>query len=42
VLIRHRLADKDRAGGKKLIDVPGYRFQALAWIPMAEDRITKG
>jgi hypothetical protein len=29
VLIRHRVADKDRAGGKKLIDVPGYRFQAL-------------
>jgi hypothetical protein len=29
VLIRHRLADKDRAGGKKLIDVPGYLFQAL-------------
>lgn len=29
VLIRHRVADKDRAGGKKLIDVPGYLFQAL-------------
>lgn len=29
VLIRHRVADKDQAGGKKLIDVPGYRFQAL-------------
>ncbi len=29
ILIRHRVADKDRAGGKKLIDVPGYRFQAL-------------
>jgi hypothetical protein len=29
VLIRHRVADKDRAGGKKLIDVPGYVFQAL-------------
>lgn len=29
VLIRHRVADKERAGGKKLIDVPGYLFQAL-------------
>jgi hypothetical protein len=29
VLIRHRVADKDRAGGKKLIEVPGYLFQAL-------------
>ena len=29
VLVRHRLADKDRAGGKKLIDVPGYLFEAL-------------
>jgi hypothetical protein len=28
VLLRHRLADKDRAGGKKLLDVPGYLFQA--------------
>jgi len=29
VLVRHRMADKDRAGGKKLIGVPGYLFQAL-------------
>ena len=29
VLIRHRIADKDRAGGKQLIEVPGYLFQAL-------------
>ena len=29
VLLRHRLADRDNAGGKKLIDVPGYVFQAL-------------
>jgi hypothetical protein len=29
VLIRHQVADKDRPGGKKLIDVPGYLFQAL-------------
>jgi len=29
VLIRHRLAERPGAGGKKLIDVPGYAFQAL-------------
>jgi hypothetical protein len=29
VLMRHRVADKDRAGGKKLLEVPGYLFQAL-------------
>ena len=29
ILIRHRVADKDRAGGKCLLDVPGYLFQAL-------------
>jgi hypothetical protein len=29
ILLRHRVADKDRAGGKKLIEVPGYLFQAL-------------
>jgi hypothetical protein len=29
ILIRHRVADKERAGGKKLIDVPGYLFQSL-------------
>jgi hypothetical protein len=29
ILIRHRLADKERAGGRKLIDCPGYAFQAL-------------
>lgn len=29
VLIRQRLADRPEAGGKKLIDVPGYKFQAL-------------
>jgi len=28
-LLRHRVAEKDRAGGKKLIEVPGYLFQAL-------------
>ena len=29
ILIRQRLADRPEAGGKKLIDVPGYKFQAL-------------
>ena len=29
VLIRHRTADRPEAGGKKLIDEPGYKFQAL-------------
>lgn len=29
VLIRHRVAERPDAGGKKLLDVPGYVFQAL-------------
>lgn len=29
ILIRHRQADRPEAGGKKLIEVPGYLFQAL-------------
>jgi hypothetical protein len=29
VLIRHRVAERPGAGGKKLIEVPGYLFQAL-------------
>jgi Transposase DDE domain group 1 len=29
ILIRHRVKDKKRAGGKLLIDCPGYAFQAL-------------
>jgi Transposase DDE domain group 1 len=29
VLIRHRVAEKKRAGGKTLLECPGYRFQAL-------------
>jgi hypothetical protein len=29
VLLRHRVADRGRRGGKKLLDVPGYQFQAL-------------
>lgn len=29
ILIRHRLAEKERPGGKRLLDCPGYLFQAL-------------
>jgi len=29
VLIRHRIAERPEAGGKKLFDLPGYLFQAL-------------
>lgn len=29
ILIRHRLAEKKRPGGKRLFDCPGYSYQAL-------------
>jgi len=29
ILIRQRVAERPEAGGKKLLEVPGYRFQAL-------------
>lgn len=29
ILLRHRIAEKERPGGKTLIDCPGYLFQAL-------------
>jgi hypothetical protein len=29
ILIRHRIAEKQRPGGKRLLDCPGYLFQAL-------------
>jgi hypothetical protein len=29
ILVRHRIRDKKRAGGKYLFECPGYRFQAL-------------
>jgi hypothetical protein len=29
VLIRHRVREDENRGGKRLLDVPGYRFQAL-------------
>lgn len=39
ILIRHRVADKEERGGKRLIDVPGYRFQALVTsLPAATHR----
>jgi hypothetical protein len=28
-LIRHRVAEPGDRGGKRLLEVPGYRFQAL-------------
>lgn len=28
ILLRHRVSDQEERGGKKLLDVPGYRFQA--------------
>jgi hypothetical protein len=29
ILLRHRVAERPQAGGKKLLEVPGYVFQAL-------------
>jgi hypothetical protein len=29
ILLRHRVAERPQAGGKQLLDVPGYVFQAL-------------
>jgi len=29
ILIRHRMAEKKRTGGKMLLDCPGYAYQAL-------------
>jgi hypothetical protein len=29
ILVRHRIEEKERPGGKKLLDVPGYLFQAF-------------
>jgi hypothetical protein len=29
ILVRHRVEEKERPGGKKLLDVPGYLFQAF-------------
>ena len=29
ILLRHRVAEKERPGGKKLVDCPGYLYQAL-------------
>ena len=41
IIIRQRIADRPQAGGKTLLEVPGYRFQALctslprSWSPLA-------
>jgi len=36
ILIRHRVAEKTRAGGKMLLDCPGYAYQALVTsLPMS-------
>jgi DNA-directed RNA polymerase subunit N (RpoN/RPB10) len=41
LLLRHRVAERPEAGGKVLLEVPGYRFQALvtnlpsSWNPLA-------
>ncbi|MEI6352305.1 MAG: transposase, partial [Verrucomicrobiota bacterium] len=41
VLIRHRVCEKKRPGGKKLIDVEGYTFQAFVTnLPATVDAIT--
>jgi Transposase DDE domain group 1 len=29
ILLRHRVAEKERPGGKRLVDCPGYLYQAL-------------
>jgi hypothetical protein len=29
ILVRHRVAQKERPGGKELLEVPGYKFQVL-------------
>lgn len=39
VLIRHRIREDDSRAGKRLLDVPGYRFQALVTsLPAARHR----
>jgi hypothetical protein len=48
ILIRHRIAEKKRAGGKLLFDLPGYLFQGLvtslpaSWSPLAIWRYYNG
>jgi len=48
ILIRHRVADKKRAGGKMLFDLPGYLFQGLVtslpacWSPLSVWRYYNG
>ena len=41
ILIRHHVAERPGAGGKKLLDVPGYQFQALVTsLPTSEPPLT--
>ena len=41
ILIRHRVAERPDAGGKKLLDVPGYNFQALVTnLPAREEPLS--
>jgi hypothetical protein len=41
ILIRQRVQDRPQAGGKTLLDVPGYRFQALITnLPTSVDALT--
>lgn len=48
ILIRQRITERPSAGGKTLLEVPGYRFQALctslprSWSPLAVWRRYKG
>ena len=37
ILIRHRVAERPQAGGKKLFDVPGYVFQVLVTSHLATE-----
>jgi len=38
ILLRHRVAEKARPGGKKLVDCPGYLYQALVTNLPASER----
>ena len=41
ILVRQRIAERPSAGGKTLLEVPGYRFQALATnLPASHDALS--
>lgn len=48
IILRHRVSERAEAGGKMLLDVPGYRFQALitnlplSWSALAVWRFYNG